>query len=90
MKLDFNFPIKSWVGDETSPAKDAILLALQGADVKDEIYIDKVDAWAKQLLEDGCIEVDVFDAKFIKGLIIASDLNVVGKAPIKNYINEKL
>lgn len=89
MKLDFNFQIKSWVDSDESPAKDALLLVFQTANVKDEIFLDKIENWKNEIIKSGYLEVDAPDANFIKKLVLASDMNALGKIAIKKKI-EKL
>ena len=54
------------------------------------MLLDKVTNWGNEIAKDGCINVDAPDAKFIKELIMASNLNVAGKWPVKNYINKEI
>ena len=90
MKLDFTFAIKSWVSEDTIQASDPLLIVLQNSDVKEEVFLDKIDRWGKKLKKDGAIEVDVPDAKFLKGLVIASELNALGKIALKEFINRRV
>lgn len=84
MKLDFNFKITRANGQEL----DGVPLAVADACEKhSQGDYKKYTSWAREVVKEGTLEVDKYNAEELKQIVDQSGLSGVVKDGIVNYID---
>ena len=90
MKLNFDFKLTDWSGNEITGAAEAMTGVLTAGTTTDERYLDKINLWGRMIAAGEDLEVDEIDAKEIKSMAMSSQLINPAKATLKNYVQDTI